>query len=87
MILRTLRHLEFLNGLPVDRDSLEYDGEGDDEPADSGEDQEERDGGDALVATRDEIPELEDEDSSSDDIEREGQPPEEAQQKQLDFDE
>lgn len=41
-----------------------------------------------MVAARDEneIPELEDEDLSSDDIEREGQSQEAAQERQLDFD-
>ena len=38
LIIRTLPGLEFLNGLPVDRESLEYEGEEDDGRADSDED-------------------------------------------------
>ena len=38
LIIRTLPGLEFLNGLPVDRESLGYEGEEDDGRADSDED-------------------------------------------------
>ena len=38
LIIRMLPGLEFLNGLPVEREGLEEDGEDDGELADSGED-------------------------------------------------